>query len=133
MDSETDDRFDPRQLLLQHAGHLNSIRRPRWFAVPYYELMSGAIIWPDETNRRTPTEVIWSLRMLWAYRTSLMLKEPRAELAQFWDLGLSAFPQWVGFRPERRAPNPKLLRIYRKGDVGLRKCLRDMEREAEGG
>jgi hypothetical protein len=58
-----------------------------------------------------------------------MLGAPREELAEFWQYGLKHFPQWVGFRPERREPTPELLETYRRGDVSLRKCLRDLERE----
>jgi len=92
-------------------------------------MMSGALVWSDETNSKTPVEVIWALRGLFAYRTSLMLNRPRDELAPMWDLGVSLFPKWVGFRPERRQATAKLLQIYRRGDVSLRKCLRDIDRE----
>ena len=126
------DKFDPDLTLEEYAGHLNAIRRPRWFGGPYYELLSGALVWTDETRhffRRTPVQVIWALRGLWAYRTSLMLEKPREELAGYWQLGLARFPRWVGFRPERRQATPALLKIYRRGDVSTRKCLRDLERE----
>jgi hypothetical protein len=122
------DNYDPYRILAQYARHLNAIRWPR-FGRPFYDLMSGALVWPDETRRGTPTEVKWALRALWAYRTSLMLNEPREELAEFWQYGLAHFPRWVGFRPRRPKPTRTLLDIYRRGDVGLRKCLRDLERE----
>lgn len=96
---------------------------------PFYELMSGALIWRDETRRDTPIHVVWALRAIWAYRTSLMLGKPRAELAEFWRFGLAHFPRWVGFRPERREASPKLLAIHRRGEVSMRKCLRDLERQ----
>jgi hypothetical protein len=121
--------FDPVQALIQHAEHLNAICSPGWWRRASYEIMSGALVWSDETNRRTPIEVVWALRLIVAYRTSLMLNKPQEELKPVWDLGLSLFPNWVGFRPERRQPTPQLLRIYRRGDVSLRKCLRDLERE----
>ena len=53
---------------------------------------------------------------------------PRDELAEYWHFGLSRFPHWVGFRPERRTATPRLRRIYRRRDVSVRKCLRDIER-----
>src|SRR5688572_22563923 len=129
----TDDRddFDPYRTLDEYADHLNRIRWRR-FGFPFYDLMSGGLVWTDETRhllRRTPTEVIWALRALWAYRTSLMLDNPREELAEYWRFGLSRFPRWVGFRPARRRATPRLLEIYRRGDVSVRKCLRDSERE----
>jgi hypothetical protein len=123
--------FDPVQTLTVYAEHLNAICSPRWLPKVFYEIMSGALIWSDETNKKTPVEVIWALRFIVAYRTSLMLNKPREELKPMWELGLSLFPKWVGFRPERREPTPKLLQIYRRGDVSLRKCLRDMEREID--
>ena len=129
--SDDDRHFDPVQTLTDHAEHLNAICSPAWWPKVFYEIMSGALIWSDETNRKTPVEVIWALRWIVAYRTSLMLNEPREELKPMWDLGLSLFPKWVGFRPERRQATPELLQIYRRGNVSLRKCLRDMEREMD--
>jgi hypothetical protein len=124
------DNFDPYRTLDEYADHLNRIRWPR-FGLPFYDLMSGGLVWTDETRHlfeRTPTETIWALRALWAYRTSLMLGNPREELAAYWRFGLSRFPRWVGFRPARRRATARLLEIYRRGDVSLRKCLRDSER-----
>ena len=132
--ADESDSFDPyRALVREYADYLNGIRWRR-FGFPFYDIMSGAVVWTDETRhlfRRTPTDVIDVLRFLWAYRTSLMFGEPREELAEFWEYGLTHFPRWVGFRPQRRQPTPKLLRIYRKGDVSLRKCLRDLERDMD--
>jgi hypothetical protein len=127
--SDDNRHFDPVQTLTDHAEHLNAICSPAWWPKVFYEIMSGGLIWSDETNRQTPVEVIWALRILVAYRTSLMLNHPREELKPMWDLGLSLFPKWVGFRPERRQATPRLLQIYRRGDVRLRKCLKDLERE----
>ena len=129
--NRSNDTFDPFSELTTHAGQLNGIRRRGLFGVPYYEMMSGAVIWTDETNRHTPVEVVWALRMLWAYRTSVMLNKPREELSEYWEFGREEFPQWVGFRPERRMPTDRLLRIYRRGNTSVRKCLRDLEREGD--
>src|SRR5678816_1546055 len=94
---EHDEPFDPYPWLTDYAAHLNGISRRRWFGVAFYDLASGAVVWTDETRRRrTPTEVIWALRSLWAYRTSLMLERPREELAEYWQFGLAHFPNWVG-------------------------------------
>lgn len=119
--------FDPVRVLAEHAAHLNGITVADPTQPPFYEVMSGALVWPVETRSETPIAVIWALRTLWAHRTSVMLGEPKPELAKFWEHGLSHFPKWVGFLPERRAPDPELLAIYRRGSVGLRKCLRDMD------
>lgn len=129
--TDDDRRFDPVRTLTAYAEQLNAICSPGWQPNVFYEIMSGALIWSDETNRNLPAEVIWSLRFVVAYRTSLMLNEPREELKPMCDLGLLLFPKWVGFRPERREPSPELLQIFRRGDVSLRKCLRDVERQTE--
>ncbi|MCI0638605.1 MAG: hypothetical protein L0Y72_07465 [Gemmataceae bacterium] len=129
--SDHHSHFDPVQTLTDHAGHLNAICSPGWWPKVFYEFMSGALIWSDETNSKTPVELIWALQLIRAYRTSLMLNEPIDELKPIWELGLSLFPKWVGFRPERRQATPKLLQIHRRGAVSLRKCLRDIEREME--
>ena len=129
-----DDESDYSELMIplrDHAGHLNSISRPKLFKRVFYELMSGALVWTDETNRRTPWEVINALRVIVAYRTSLMLDDPREEFAEMWEESLKLFPNWVGFRPERRTPTQRLMAIYRRGDISSSKCLRDLEREIE--
>jgi hypothetical protein len=131
--SDDDRHFDPVQTLTDHAKHLNAINAPSWCPKISYEIMSGALIWSDETNKETPLAVIYALRFIVAYRTSLMLNKPREELKPMWELELSLFPKWVGFRPERRQATPTLLHIYRRGEVSLRKCLRDMEREMDKG
>lgn len=128
MAAEVDARFDSRRALAEHAAHLNRMHRPKLFARPGYELLSGALVWPDEFRRDTPTHVCRGLRPVWAYRTSLMLDAPRADLAEWWEFGLAHFPRWVGFRPERRRATPKLLELYRRERVGVQKCLRDLER-----
>ena len=131
--SDDDQTFDPHRELIDYAARLNAMSRPRLFARPFYDMMSGGLVWTDETRRDTPVHVIWALRSFWAYRTSLMLSQSHEEQVQvsyWWQFGQAHFPNWVGFRPERRRPTAKLLRIYRMGDVSLRKCLRDLEREA---
>jgi hypothetical protein len=122
---------DPFQVLAEHAKHLNAISTPEPGAEVWYEIWSGALRWSDETNSKTPVEVFGALNFIVAYRTSLMLGKPREVLKPVWEHALTLFPNWVGFRPERRQPTPELLKIYRRGDVSLRKCLRKIEREME--
>jgi hypothetical protein len=125
MVAREDSTIDPLRGLVENAAHLDSIcdRDPNM--EPFYDLMSGALVWPDETRPDTPTKVVWALRMLWAYWTSLMLNAPRDEFARYWELGLAEFPRWVGFRAERRTASPDLLQIHHRGSIALRKCLRD--------
>ena len=42
--ADADDDFDPYRTLTAYADHLNGIRRRGLFAVPFYEIMSGALI-----------------------------------------------------------------------------------------
>ncbi len=70
--------FDPFQVLTEHAAHLNGIAVADRTRLPFYELMSGARVWRDETCSDTPIEVIWALRLVFACRMSLMLGGPRA-------------------------------------------------------
>jgi hypothetical protein len=118
--------FDPFQALVDHAEHLNSICDPSDHPEVLFEFLSGALVWRDETTSTTPVEAIWALRFIRAYRTKLILGQASV-YKPIWDHGLSLFPKWVGFRPERRLPTPELHQIYRRGDVSLRKCLRNIE------
>jgi hypothetical protein len=112
------------------ATHLNAIRTADPGAKPFYELMSGALVWPDETNSSTPVEVVWALRQLWAYRTYLMLNK-NASVNTVWQKCVTLFPNWIGFLPERRTATPELLAEYRRGNVSTESCLRQLDRETE--
>ena len=107
-----DAKYDGLYQLTTHAQHLNSIDTANPSATAKYELMSGALIWSDETNTDTPVYVIWALRQIFAYRTQLMIDdaEPNNE---FWEKCVKLFPNWIGFLPERRKPTPELLAEYR--------------------
>jgi len=122
-----------REVLATHGPRLDRRRFPWLFAFAFYDEWSGGLAWTDELNWvRRNAEVSDLLRALWAYRTSLMLGKPHeddAALAEVWRMTQAQCPHWVGFRPGRRAPTPKLLRIYREGNVRVRKCLRDLKRE----
>jgi len=131
MNSSDDDYSDPITALREYAAHLNCIRKPKLFKKVFYELMSGGLVWTDETRPGTPWEVTNSLRLIVAYRTSLMIDEPRDEFKGIWKESLQLFPDWIGFREDRREPIPKLMDIYRRDNVSMKKCLRDMEREAD--
>jgi len=118
-------------VLTDHAETLNAIRSTGWWPKVVYDIMSGALIWTDESNDELPFEVVGAMRCVFAYRTSLMLEKPREEFRPVWELGLEMFPKWIGFRLDRRQPTQELLQIYRRGDVSLRKCLRDLERQSD--
>jgi hypothetical protein len=116
-----DDRaFDPFRELSEHAKHLNAITESMPDSVPFYEYMSGALVWPDETTKQTPIKVIWALRAVWAYRTSAMFGGSKDKHLAIWNHARSCFPAWVGFRPERSVATDSLVLIYRAGEARLR-------------
>lgn len=107
--SDDDLKYDCLHQLTTHAVHLNSIDTPNPAATAKYEIMSGALIWSDETNTATPVYVIWALRQLFAYRTHLMLENAEPDNA-FWNKCVALFPKWVGFFPKGESrPQPSLL------------------------
>ncbi|WP_145266389.1 hypothetical protein [Calycomorphotria hydatis] len=122
--------YDGLYQLTTHADHLNAINTPNPVATATYELMSGALIWSDETKADTPVYVICALRQLFAYRTRLMLDDAEPD-NDFWDQCVKLFPNWIGFLPERRKQTPELLAEYRRGDVSTKACLRKLEHEID--
>ena len=72
------------------------------------ELLSGAVCWSDERFAEFTGLSRYRGRgfagHLFAYRTSLLVAEPREELRFAWDAARAACPQWIGFRPERMTP-----------------------------
>ena len=122
-----DQSFDPVRQLTASASLLNAICEPDPACKPFYDMLSGGLIWRDEIPKEAHL-TIQAMRTLWAYRASLMLSKPRDKLASFWNLGLSHFPNWVGFRQDRRMPTDELLAIYREGEINLLQCLRKLDR-----
>jgi hypothetical protein len=94
--------------------------------------MSGALIWSDEIASDTSVYVVWALRELFAYRTQLMLNNAEPDNA-FWGKCVELFPNWIGFLSERRTPTAALLAEHRRGDVSMKWCLRNLERESDAG
>ena len=74
-----------------------------------YELLSGSLVWSDELPRDVDTDCI---RFVLRYRTSLILSEPCPEYEALWNEARRQFPQWIGFSPERMAPNQELAEFY---------------------
>ena len=104
----------PDQVLREWAIHLDGIRKRRWFVRPFRDCMSDALVWRDETVGTTPVEVIWALRLLFHYRTGIIIGEPRPH-GEFWQLGREIFPHWVGFHPSRCQFSLRLAEIYQCG------------------
>lgn len=85
-------------------------------AVPFYELMSGAIIWTDERPPfETGTLELGSLRMIWNYRTSVFLGQPRMEYKELWETAFSLAPNWPGFATSRQTATPDIMDLISKG------------------
>ena len=115
------------EILVAYARHLDNINTIDPNAKARYEGLSGALIWPDETNRNTPFEIISALRQLWAYRTQSMLTKAEPD-DPIWEKCVTLFPNWNGFLPERRMATPELLAEYRRGRISFRWGLRQLER-----
>jgi hypothetical protein len=118
------------EALERYAAHLNSISASDLHATISYDVWAGALVWSDETNELTPSDVFHALRQLRHYRTHVMLNDitPNNEV---WQHCQSLFPNWIGFLPERHQQTMELLKVYRRGYVSSRWCLRQLERQSE--
>jgi hypothetical protein len=74
----------------------------------FYEMMSGALIWEDEKPDLPSSELGW-FRAALAYRTSIILHQPRHEFEPIWTALKQFAPKWPDFRPERCTHNPELV------------------------
>ena len=111
--------------LQPYVARLNALSEPLPSATVFYEVMSGGLVWSDEVIRDVPTPVIWALRPLFAYRTSLILGTPQVKWSSYWNACFAMFPSWIGFRPERSVATPELLRVLKKGEKRLDRCLKE--------
>jgi len=109
--------FDPNAAFRRIAKRLNAMK-PDPDSECFFELMSGGLIWTDEQPSWWPADMdmeeLGSLRILWNYRTSLILEVPRAEFDAVWNFALELAPEWPGFLPERREPRDDLLALIPK-------------------
>ena len=77
-----------------------------------YDGLSGALLWRDELPEHLRPSRWWNIRPILSYRTGLIIGEPRADQEPLWLAARAAFPNWVGFRPERCRPDPELAQLY---------------------
>jgi hypothetical protein len=63
------------EALEHYAAHLNSISVSDVHTTISYDILADALVWSDETNELTPTDVIHALRQLRHYRTHVMLND----------------------------------------------------------
>lgn len=81
-------------------------------ACPHYELLSGALIWPDELPTERPLPDGWcAIRPLFRHRTCMIIGIP-LEYSELWEVGKKSFPQWPGFRTDRCSPSNELKELY---------------------
>ncbi len=79
-----------------HASVLDALCKPDPKAAPIYEIMSDALVWSDERHPSLTTELIYSLRQLWHFRTLCILRNERIE-NEVVARCLELFPNWIGF------------------------------------
>lgn len=121
-------RYDLEADLRRHARRLNA-RWWRWpLLMPTYHLLADALFWADEVAFWWKQGEENALRILWYYRTGLILGEARP-FAEVWQLGKRLFPNWVGFHPSRCRPERRYRVIYRAGRIASARCLGELERK----
>jgi hypothetical protein len=79
-----------------------------------YDLMSDALVWSDERLRNRKARELWCMRAVFRYRTGLILGVELEEFREAWNLAKTAFPNWIGFTPERCNRNVSLEAEYRR-------------------
>ena len=99
-----------------------------------YDVMAGGLIWDDElptaTNHAPNLRAAVHLRKVVAYRASLSLNEPRAELESDWTELKHLLPGWPGFREDRIfGEAQRILKIHKYKEA---KVLDRLERGTEG-
>jgi hypothetical protein len=96
---------EPIQISAGFAAILNQLPRDSQ-AVVRYELMSDGLVWTDEYPRSQGlgNSEIGYLRILWRFRSSLIMGSPDDKWRTYWDEGQCLFPNWPGFDPARSDP-----------------------------
>jgi hypothetical protein len=82
-------------------------------ARPQYDLMSDAVIWPDEVPIEENPSAWWDVRPIWHLRTRIVLGLETSPPA-LWIDARREFPSWIGFLPERSEPTPTLRETYER-------------------
>ena len=93
-------------------------------ALPIYEVMSGALMWEDEKPEIPFSELGW-FRAVLAYRTSIILGQPRREFESIWSALREIAPNWPGFRAERCTSTPELVEQF---GAQKKKSIRALDR-----
>lgn len=90
-----------------HARRLNDLVFSET-APQFFEMMSGALMWDDEKPDIPSSELGW-FRAALAYRSSVILGQPRTEFESIWSALRRIAPGWPGFRSERCTPSAVLV------------------------
>lgn len=107
--------FEPATALRRIARKLYAMK-PEAKPECFFECMSAGLVWTDECApwQVEDVDALGALRILWNYRTSLILENPRSEFEEIWNSALNLAPKWPGFLPERREPRSDLLALIPK-------------------
>lgn len=89
-----------------------------------YDIMAGGLIWNDEvpnaSDRASNLRASVYLRSVIAYRASLTLNSPRAELESDWKELKRLLPNWPGFREDRiHGVAERLLKVHKYKEAKL--------------
>jgi len=79
-----------------------------------YHGLADAVYWDDEIPNDLSEDADNGLRFILRYRTTVLLGEPDAQWARFWEKGKASFPDWIGFSPDRIAPNDAISEFYKE-------------------
>ncbi|HZZ73558.1 MAG TPA: hypothetical protein VFE24_14995 [Pirellulales bacterium] len=93
---------------------MNNVRL-RTDAVLQYNLVADGIAWSDEypSGMAGRTKDFEVLKLLFRYRTTLLVGEPFEPFRQYWFRALELFPDWAGFAPKRLIPSDELIDFYK--------------------
>jgi len=111
------------------AELLNSINRRKWYARPFYEYMSGGLVWSDETD--VSFDAINVLRPLFNYRSARILGKDDNRWTDYWRIANELFPKWIGFHTARCESTPKLRKLIRAGELKMHRECRQLDSDFE--
>ena len=97
----------------------------------FYEVMSGGVMWDDEKADLPFDELGW-FRAILAYRTSVLLGEPRKEFEAIWNAVKEFAPNWPGFRSERCTPSSELMEFLMKSSKKTMRAIDRMDASLSG-
>jgi hypothetical protein len=96
------------------AEYFRAIRVCDAGARPQYDVLSDAIVWPDEFPNDVPAErfdACTCIRYVWRSRTCRLIGLA-PEYEEWWRRAFELFPEWVGFLPERNAASAELAEMF---------------------